>query len=441
MNTDSDNDQISGWGRQFVPGIEILSDNLESLDKQIICRGLGRSYGDASLPAPGNLEVVGSKLYNKILSFDEKTGLIKAQCGLSQFDLNKHTLPKGWFISTSPGTQYVTVGGMVASDVHGKNHHVSGSFGNHIKNLTIKVADGSIINCSRENEKELFLATIGGMGLTGIILDVEFKLGKVSSPWIYCNTKVVSTVQSLISELTATAEKWPFAVGWIDSLTTSQGFGRGILSYGRWAESDEAPENFPELKTAPSLSFVPPDWLLNKYSVELFNLLYYWMNSRNNNPKIANPQSFFYNLDALQNWNRLYGPNGFVQYQCVLPDMSPNGSVRQFFKLLQKYNIPSYLGVIKICGDESDGILSFPKKGFSIAIDIPMVSNVQDIVDKLNEFVIENQGRVYLTKDALSKAEHFKRMEPRLEKWLAVRKKWDPELKFKSAQSVRLFGK
>lgn len=432
---------ICGWGQVLQPGRCIESCDLEEASKDaVLFRGLGRSYGDSSLPPVSSPVVVATPLADKIRSFNRETGLLRAEAGLSLHELNRLYLREGWFVPVSPGTQYVTLGGMVAADVHGKNHHVEGCFGEHVERIRIRVADGRIIECSMEVEPELFLATIGGMGLTGHILEVEFRMKRIESPWILCETRRIGDVVSFVKALKAAAGSWPYTVGWIDCLSRGRSMGRGILMCGRWATSGEAPETAPdELKTI-SVPFVFPQSVLNPAMVRAFNTVYYYKHAPRVRKSIVHPEKFFYPLDGVRNWNRIYGPRGFTQYQCVLPESGDCSLVQRFFDLLTRLGGASFLCVIKDCGPEGRGMLSFPLRGVSIALDIPIRSETQAMVDTLNEFVIPAGGRIYLCKDTFTRPEHFRAMEPRLNSWLAVRRKWDPECKIRSAQSVRLFG-
>jgi decaprenylphospho-beta-D-ribofuranose 2-oxidase len=424
-----------------VPGTEILSEDLERITKgAVLSRGLGRSYGDSSLPPPGTTEVVGTVLADRILAFDPATAVIRAEAGLSLRELNRVFLPRGFFPPVSPGTMFVTLGGMVAADVHGKNHHRDGCFGAHVRALKMRVADGRIVECSREHHEELFRATIGGMGLTGHILEVEFALAHVPSPWILCESERIRDIDAFLAGLKEAGPRWPFTVGWIDCLSKGSAMGRGILMRGRWAEPAEAPRRFPKPKKRLSVPFVFPEWLLGRWSVRIFNEVYYRAHVPRLRRRIWHPEPFWYPLDAILHWNRIYGRRGFTQYQCVLPAEGGLAAARRFLELLSSKGGASFLCVIKDCGAEGAGLLSFPKPGVSIALDMAVRDDTQAIVDALNERVIAEGGRVYLAKDTFTRPEHFRAMEPRLPEWERIRREWDPETRLKSAQSVRILG-
>lgn len=432
---------LSGWGGHHSRGIERFSEDFARITEDVaLSRGLGRSYGDSSLPAPSRPYAANSTLADRILAFDETTGVIRCEAGLTLAELNRLLLPRRWFTPVSPGTQFVTVGGMVASDIHGKNHHRDGCFGAHVEEILLRVADGRILTCSPTVEPELFWATVGGMGLTGHILEVAFRMSRIDSPWILMESERIPDIDAYVQGLKEAGPHWPFTMGWIDCLSRGARMGRGILMRGRWATPAEAPPHFRPVKRRLSVPFVLPGWVMGPLTVRLFNMGYYWRHIPRQQRRIIHPQKFFYPLDAILHWNRLYGPRGFTQYQCVLPVAAGHTVARRFLDVLTRQGGASFLCVIKDCGAEGKGLLSFPKPGISIAVDIPVRDNIQQLVDALNEFVIAEGGRVYLTKDSFTRPEHFRKMEPRLDAWLAVRRRWDPEGKLKSVQSIRLLG-
>jgi FAD/FMN-containing dehydrogenase len=463
-----------------------------------LTRGLGRSYGDSSLPPPGESTVAGSVLADRILAFDANTGVLRAEAGFTLQEMNRIFLPRGWFTPVSPGTKFVTLGGMVASDVHGKNHHRKGTFGAHVRSLRMCLADGRSVECSPSHHADLFHATLGGMGLTGHILEVECVLERVPSPWIVMESRRVTDIDHLLHELDGFGRHWPFTMAWVDCVSRGSSMGRGVVMAGRWAEPDEAPIHPPAERRKLTVPFMFPSWALNRWSVRLFNELYYRSHPRRQQAHLVHPDKFFYPLDAIHGWNRVYGRRGFTQYQCVLPDVGPAAgegdvpsgraapagafgievaggaapmagdasarpvgpeiaaphalasvparpratrqAVRAFMDLLTRSGAASPLCVVKDCGDEGAGMLSFPKRGVSIAADFAVTPRTQALVDALNELVIAHGGRIYLTKDAFTRPEHYRAMEPRLEAWQAVRRRWDPEGRLRSRQSVRLLG-
>ena len=434
---------LSGWGRLPAPGVELRSEDLASLTRDVpLSRGLGRSYGDASLPPPGRPRVAGTRLADRILAFEPESGVLHAEAGLTLGELSRVFLPRGFAAPVMTGTQHVTLGGMVAADVHGKNHHVAGTFGAHVQGLTMRLADGRVVRCSRQDKRDLFLATVGGMGLTGHILEVEVGLERIPSPWIWAESERMSGVEDFLAGLKEAAGRWPFTVGWIDTLKRGRHLGRGLLIRGRWATPEEAPASPPGPKLRIPVPVELPSWVLNGVTVRAFNAGYYRKQLRRVVRGIQHPEPFFHPLDFVVDWNKIYGPRGFTQYQCVLPGgIRP---VREFLELLAGEGVPSFLSVIKDCGPEGDGMLSFPMSGTSIALDIPVRSSgtaaTAELVARLDERVIAAGGRIYLAKDAFTTAASFRAMDPRLDAWRDVRRRWDSQGRFASAQSVRVLG-
>jgi decaprenylphospho-beta-D-ribofuranose 2-oxidase len=419
----------------------VLSEDLESLSRDaVLTRGLGRSYGDSSLPPPGHPVVAASPRADRILSFDAATGALRAEAGLSLQTLNRLLLPRGFYGPVTPGTQIITLGGMVAADVHGKNHHRDGCFGAHVQSLRMRVADGHILECSRASEPELFRATLGGMGLTGHILEVEARLTRIPSPWIWRESERIDSIDAFMEALKQAGPHWPYSMGWIDCLSRGRALGRGILMRGRWAEPGEARRAAPQPLRRPSLPFVLPGFVIGRWSVRAFNEAFYRVHVPRLKRGLEHPEAFFYPLDAIGNWNRLYGPRGFTQYQCVLPESAGHGAARRFLELLTGQGGASMLCVIKDCGAEGEGLLSFPKPGISIALDIPVRDSTQALVDALNQQVIAEGGRIYLAKDQFTRPEDYRAMEPRLPEWTRIRRLWDPGQRLRSAQSVRILG-
>jgi decaprenylphospho-beta-D-ribofuranose 2-oxidase len=432
---------LAGWGGSpVIAGREIRSEDLARITAgQPLTRGLGRSYGDSSLPAPGDCQVASAVLADRILSFDPDTGTMCAEAGLSLSDLYRLFLPRGWFVPVTPGTQFVTLGGMVAADVHGGNHHRAGCFGAHVTRLRMRVADGRILECSRALESDLFRATLGGMGLTGHILEVEFKMAAVPSPWLWGESQQVHSVGEFVDVLGRAAADWPFTKGWIDCVSRGKNLGRGVMYRARWATAAEAPARPPAHKKGFGVPVNLPSWTFNRLTSRIYNGLYFRTHPTRR-PAVIHPDAFFYPLDAIRHWNRLYGKKGFTQYQCVIPHESGRAVLGRFMEIVTRQGSASPVCVIKDCGPEGEGLLSFPKTGISIAIDFPVRAWTQGVVDALNDLVVAEGGRIYLAKDTFTRADHFAKMETRLPAWQAVRHRWDPEGRLRSAQSVRLLG-
>ena len=430
---------LAGWGGLGVPGREVCSEDLAAATREVpLTRGLGRAYGDAALPPPGVERVAGSRLADRILAFDEESGLVRAEAGLSLRALHRLVLPRGWFVPVSPGTELVTLGGMVAADVHGKNHHAAGTFGAHVDELLLRVGDGRLVRCSPREESELFWATVGGMGLTGHVLEVAFRLERVPSPWILAETRRFARLGPLVQALREASTRWPFTAAWLDCLAGGEALGRGVLHQGRWCGRDEGPEKPPKPRPELPVPFRAPSWLLNRASVGLFNRLTYATTFPGR--RVVHPSKFFYPLDSVQDWNRLYGSRGMTQHQCVLP-LAGADEVRAFLELIRRHGGQPFLAVLKDFGAEGCGLLSFPRPGLTLALDFAVDARTPELVAALNRHVLEAGGRVYLAKDAFTTAADFAALEgERLVRFQQVRRKWDPEGRIRSRLSTRLFG-
>ena len=430
---------LSGWGRVFGPGREVCSEDLEALTRgATLTRGLARSYGDSSLPHPADGVVASSRLADRILSFDESTGVLRAESGFSLLQLNRTFWKRGFAAPVAPGTQFITLGGMVSADVHGKDHHVTGGFGAHASEIRMCLASGDIVTASRTENADLFKATIGGMGLLGHILDVTFKMPRIPSAWVAIETEKMPDLDSYLAGLKEAAKRFPFTMGWIDTLGATGALGRGILMRGRWAEPHEGRPFVPESLRRPGLPFVFPEFAVSRLTVSAFNSFYYGIHPSTMRRRVEHPETFFYPLDAVRHWNRVYGRRGFTQYQCVIPDSAGPEGVKSFVGLLRKTGGSSMVSVIKDCGDEGEGLLSFPMRGTTVAADFPARDHVQSIIDILNAHLIELGGRIYLTKDRYTRAADYRRMDKRIDAFLAVKKKYDPMGRLRSAQSARL---
>lgn len=431
--------RISSWGGTHISGEERLAEKLET-EMAPLFRGLGRSYGDSCLPPPSDQRTVCTVLADRILSFDETSGVLCAEAGLSLYELNRLFLPRCFFVPVTPGTQFVTLGGMVAADVHGKNHHVDGCFGEHVLALRLRTGNGLVVSCSKTEHPDLFFATLGGMGLTGHILEVTFQMRKIPSPWIYQETEQIPNLDSMLVALDDAARKFPMTMAWIDCLTDGNMMGRGVLFRGRFATPKEAKPGTPKPAIRLRIPFQFPAWAMHEQIVRAFNAAIYHTHWPKTKKGIVSPEKFFYPLDAIRDWNRMYGRQGFTQHQAVLPASEGRGAVRRFLEILTSLRAASFLCVIKDCGKQGSGMLSFPMQGTSIALDLPLRANTQETIDRLNEAVIREGGRVYLAKDTLTRAKDFAQMENRLSAFQKIRERWDPDQNIRSAQSVRLFG-
>ena len=436
---------VAGWGRRPVrPGRVARPDRLcpvAPAEPRILARGLGRAYGDAAVPSSDDALVLETTRADRILGWDPAAGRLRCEAGLNLAEILRVFLPRGWFPPVTPGTQHVTVGGCVACDVHGKNHHRDGSFGRFVERITLLVADGRVVECGPDLERELFLATVGGMGLTGIIVEVTLRLRPVESPWMAVETEGVADLAAMVAGLEQAARDWPYTVGWIDCLARGRALGRGVLMRGRHATRAEAGARRPSPRRPWRFPLDAPEWLLSPPLMRLFNRLYHWTHGGPTRRRLVSYESFFYPLDAVRDWNRMYGPRGFFQYQCVVPRAAGLPALSRLLERLAAAGAASFLAVIKDCGPAGDAYLSFPLEGVTLALDLPYRGRATEaLVHEMNAVVIEAGGRVYLAKDAVTRAEDFEKMMPRLKEWQAVRDRWDPRRRFRSALSARLFG-
>ncbi len=437
---------ISGWGRYPLQTCELerperYADLLSDADS-LIARGQGRSYGDAALNE--NRRVLLTERVNRLLEFDIEKGVLRAEAGATLAEILEVIVPKGWFLPVTPGTKFVSLGGCVAADVHGKNHHNDGSFGDHVIAIELILADGSRVACSASENAELFWATVGGMGLTGIIGEVKLKLIPIQSSHMMVQHHAAANLEQLFQLLQNPAMDDRYTVAWIDSLATGKNLGRGIAMCGHHAAVDELPAGFGNaLATKPERSrtmpFDLPGWALNTLSIGAFNALFYRREGNKQQPFLTGYDPYFYPLDAIGHWNRLYGKRGFVQYQCVIPDGVAFDGIRALLQELSGSRRPSFLAVLKRFGAQGRGLLSFPMAGYTLALDLPIRDEgLFALLNKLDEIVLRHGGRVYLAKDARLSADSFRAMYPRYGEWLKIKNAVDPQNRFSSSLARRL---
>ncbi|RYG06232.1 MAG: FAD-binding oxidoreductase [Chitinophagaceae bacterium] len=435
---------IANWGNYPV----IESDELSfSFDNELqskvrksthfIPRGNGRCYGDASLAT----ETISTLKYDKILSFDTSGGVFECQSGLTLDKILEVIVPKGWFLPVTPGTKFITIGGAVGSDVHGKNHHVDGSFSNHIVEMEIVQEDGSLIICSPTDKADLFEATCGGMGLTGLISRVKFRLKKIETSYIRQKQLKAENLDEII-RMFDEYNHYTYSVAWIDCLKKGKHFGRSILMLGEHAQVNDLNENQKKeplkvpAKKQISFPFNLPSWVLNSFTVKAFNFLYYGKNFKKEINNVVNYEPFFYPLDVIQHWNRGYGKKGFVQYQFVLPLTAKDG-LKEIVHRISDAGLGSFLAVLKVFGKQ-ESMISFPEEGYTLALDFPVRGNLFSFLDELDKLVLKHGGRLYMSKDARMKPEVLEAGYPRLDEFKQILKKYNPEGKFRSIQSDRL---
>ena len=432
---------FSGWGR--FPKSEGLrrvvrgrddAPSLIAADTGLIARGNGRSYGDASLGLSG---IIDMRRLDRLREFDPATGRITCEAGLMLADLLEFAVPRGFFPPVTPGTKFVTIGGMIASDVHGKNHHGAGSFGRHIECLELLTADGLVRRCSPIEQPELFWATCGGMGLTGVILSASFRLIRIETSLIRQETLAAANLDEAI-KLFEASSGWTYTVAWIDCLARGDRLGRSLLYRGEHAtraETANAPLAVPERRRR-RVPIDLPSWSLNRWSVAAFNALYY--RRAKLGTSFIDYDNYFYPLDALLEWNRIYGRAGFVQYQCVLPKATSRTGLEELLGRIAASGRASFLAVLKLFGPGDAGFLSFPMEGYTLALDFPADSGTFSLLRRLDLIVTSHGGRIYLTKDACSGAALLREGYPRLDQFRAARAAVDPHGKFASLLSKRL---
>ena len=420
--------RLCGWGRTPTADASVVAPSsddevAELLARGPLCaRGLGRSYGDAAQLAGGTVaELTG---LDEIGPIDE-AGVVTLGAGASIDALLATALPEGWFVPVTPGTRQVTMGGAVAADVHGKNHHRDGSFASHVESLRLATPRG-VFDVSPETDPDLFWATAGGMGLTGIVTRVRVRLLRVASDVVLVDTDRFDDLDGVMAAMVEGDARYRYSVAWVDCTAAGARTGRAVLTRGDHAPAGAEPPRAPRAGRF-GVPFVAPPGLLNRLSVRAFNEAWFRRAPRH---AVAEPHSigsFFHPLDGVADWNRLYGPRGFVQYQFVVPD-GAGETVRVVVERLARSGLVSFLAVLKRFGAGDPGHLSFPMAGWTLALDLPVgADSLPDELDALDELVLDAGGRVYLAKDARLAPSKVAAMYPRLEEWRAVRGRVDPE--------------
>lgn len=436
--------EIAGWGNYPKANAKIYEFSSEEglIDCQAklspsIARGAGRSYGDASLSS----SLLSSSQLHRTLAFDLESGIFRCEGGKLLSDILDEIVPQGYFLPVTPGTKFVSIGGAIAADIHGKNHHVEGCFSNHVESFRLLKANGEIATCSRTENPNLFWATVGGMGLTGFILDASFRLKKIETTKIAKRTIKCPNLKSLIEALIQ-YENYTYSVAWIDCDTSGKNMGRSILNLGEHATAEQfANSDSSQFKTPKPLISIPfnlPNWTLNQFTVKTFNALYYGKEFKSDYESLSDFEPFFYPLDAIGKWNRLYGSNGFVQYQFVIPMQHADKGLHDIMKVITESGESSFLAVLKLFGEQNEGWLSFPKRGVTLALDFRANERTFKLLDRLDKMVDGMDGRLYLAKDARMKADFFATGYPKLDQFKRLLKEIDPEGKFRSLQSDRL---
>ena len=434
--------RISNWGNYpvidaevFVPrSVEELK-NIVVTSTETISRGLGRCYGDSSL----NQSIISTERLNHFLSFDSEKGILTCESGVSLAEILEVIVPKGWFLPVTPGTKFVTLGGAIAADVHGKNHHRAGSLSAHIVSMSVMLSDGTIVDCSREENSDLYWATCGGMGLTGVIVAAAIQLLKIETAYI--RQRIIKT-KNLDETFQAFEEnkQWTYSVAWIDCLSSGEKLGRAALILGEHATTKEIGYRYRnplilDKKFNVSVPFFFPNVALNPLTMKLFNAVRYLTYRAKDT--IIDYEPFFYPLDTIRSWNRIYGKRGFTQYQFVLPNNTSKEGIEKILKRISTSGEGSFFAVLKQFGKQ-EGMLSFPQEGYTLALDFAISSTSLRVLDELDSMVQQFGGRLYLAKDSRMKREVFRSGYQHLEKFRTVKGKVDPHNKFRSLQSQRL---
>ena len=450
MAAPSERRLLAGWGRTAPTEAEVVAatdegqvvDAVLAADRRgVIGRGLGRSYGDCAQNGGGT--VLDGPLRSGLTDIDLHTGEITVRAGTSLDDLIRWMVPLGWFVPVTPGTRQVTVGGAIAADIHGKNHHVKGSWGNHVSSLRLVDGHGEVRELSPEDTPEEFWATVGGMGLTGVVLDATVRMTPIGSSLVSVDTDRAGDLDEVMAMMVEGDAAYDYSVAWIDLIARGRSMGRSILQRGQFADratvaaagvADPFAYHPKKLPSPPDLF---PSGLLNRATVRAFNEVWFRKAPVRRRDELQTIEKFFHPLDMVDAWNRVYGPRGFLQWQFVVPDEAGE-MVRGAVERLSGAGVSSFLAVLKRFGPGNPAPLSFPTAGWTLALDIPVLPDLGRLLDELDEQVAAAGGRIYLAKDSRLRPELLGAMYPRLGEWRRVRDKMDPDGRFHSDLSRRL---
>jgi len=442
--------ELTGWSRTAPTAAEVVTPTTTAalaaaLDdppaRGVLARGLGRSYGDAAQNAGGR--VADAAGVSRVLAFDGVEGVVTAEAGASIDELLRFLVPQGWFVPVTPGTRFVTVGGAIAADVHGKNHHHDGSFASHVHSLRLRTPAG-VVEVGPDQDPDLFWATAGGMGLTGVILDATFSVKAIPSSRLLVDTERATDLEDAMDRMSRGDDGYRYSVAWIDLVATGAAMGRSVLTRGDFAPVDaldDADARTPFAYDAAVRLGAPPwvpNGLLNRLSVRAFNELWYRKAPRHRVGEVQDIATFFHPLDVVRDWNRIYGSHGFLQWQMVVP-FGEEATLRAAVEALSAEGRPSFLAVLKRFGPGDPGPLSFPAPGWTLALDIPAGdASLAPLLDRLDRQVADVGGRLYLAKDSRLDPALLPVMYPRLDDWRATRDRVDPDHTLRSDLARRL---
>ncbi|PCI75309.1 MAG: FAD-linked oxidase [SAR86 cluster bacterium] len=436
--------EAMGWGRYPKTTADLIQPvDSQALQKFIssqkksascISRGSGRSYGDSALSA----QLVSSRFLDSFLELDEQQKVLRCGAGVKLGDILKVCIPRGLFLPVLPGTKAVSLGGAIAADVHGKNHHLDGSFCAHVKQISLVLASGELVTCSERENTELFRATCGGMGLTGVIVDASLSLDSIPSSYIDQRSLVANNLRECFEHIQDNADS-KYSVAWLDCLATAKNLGRSILYLGEHAPSkNRRTDTLYRERSHLGVPFSTPSFLLNKTTMSLFNTSYFGVQKRKRRSTTLGCDSYFFPLDSISNWNRLYGPNGFLQYQFVIPSEGALEGITSVLEKVSENGKGSFLTVLKKFGEANENLLSFPKSGYTLTLDFKNEPALFPLLEELDRIVLAHDGRLYLAKDARMSEEVFKASYPNWERFMSIKNKYDPNNRFASLQSNRL---
>lgn len=433
--------RLAGWGanvrsecsfREFEAGADLA----RAVDQAgTIARGLGRSYGDAALNA--GHRVLGTRRFDRFLGFDEETGALTCESGVSLGEIIRVFGPRGWFPAITPGTKFVTVGGCIANDIHGKAHHAQGSFAACVDSMTVLLASGEVVTASPTENADLFWASFGGMGLLGVVLTATIRLRRIETTYFRQKKIHAGSLEEMMQALDAADHEYPYSVATLDIMARGPRLGAGILVVGDHATRAELPEKFanhPLRLSSPKprieVPFELPEITLNRLTIRLVNAIILAIQARE--AAFSHYEGFFYPLDLLGSWYRGYGRSGFTQYQFVIPFEDGPRRMREILEVILTSGQLPFLNILKRMGKESQGLLSFPREGYTFAIDFPIRSGTAELIERLDRMILDAGGRIYLGKDSFVRPDTFRAMYPNLDRWLAIKEKYDPNGVFSS---------